>query len=85
MDGQLEAMDQVLEAANEMNLILQQPVPPPAPGAKEGDPDDAQSMVDDSEIHCWTRWILGHLLLALPRVVVVLTSQLIVLCSYSYR
>jgi chromosome segregation ATPase len=49
MDGQLEAMDQDLEAANEMIQMLQQPVPPPAPGAMDGDPDDAQSMVDDSE------------------------------------
>jgi hypothetical protein len=49
MDGQLEAMDQDLEAANELIQVLQQPVPPPAPGAMEGDPDDAQSMVDDGE------------------------------------
>jgi hypothetical protein len=49
MDGQLEAMDQNMEAANEMIQMLLQPVPPPAPGAMEGDPDDAQSMVDDSE------------------------------------
>jgi hypothetical protein len=49
MDGQLEAMDQDLEAANEMIQMLQQPVPPPAPGAMEGDQDDAQSMVDDTE------------------------------------
>jgi division protein CdvB (Snf7/Vps24/ESCRT-III family) len=41
MDGQLEAMDQDLEAANELILMLQQPVPPPAPGAMEGDQDDA--------------------------------------------
>jgi hypothetical protein len=37
MDGQLEAMDQDLEAANELIQVLQQPVPPPAPGAMEGD------------------------------------------------
>jgi hypothetical protein len=49
MDGQLEAMDQDLEAANKMIQMLQQPVPPPAPGAMEGDPDDARSMVYDSE------------------------------------
>jgi hypothetical protein len=49
MDGQLEAMDQDLEAANELIQVLQQPVPPPAPGAMEGDQDDAQSMVDDTE------------------------------------
>jgi hypothetical protein len=49
MDGQLKAMDQDLEAANELTLMLQQPVPPPAPGAIEGDQDDAQSMVDDTE------------------------------------
>jgi hypothetical protein len=49
MDGQLEAMNQDLEAANELIQVLQQPVAPPAPGAMEGDPDDAQSMVDDSE------------------------------------
>jgi hypothetical protein len=49
MDGQLEAMDQDLEAANELILMLQQPAPPPAPGAMEGDQDDAQSMVDDTE------------------------------------
>jgi chromosome segregation ATPase len=49
MDGQLEAMDHDLEAANEMIHMLQQPVPPPAPGAMEGDQDDAQSMVDDTE------------------------------------
>jgi hypothetical protein len=49
MDGQLEAMDQDREAANEMIQMLQQPVRPPAPGAMGGDPDDAQSMVDDSE------------------------------------
>jgi hypothetical protein len=49
MDGQLEAMDQDLDAANELIQILQQPVPPPAPGDMEGDLDDAQSMVDDSE------------------------------------
>jgi chromosome segregation ATPase len=33
MDGQLEAMAQDLEAANEMIQMLQKPVPPPAPGA----------------------------------------------------
>jgi hypothetical protein len=49
MDGQLEAMDQDLEAANELIQMLQQPVPPPALGAMEGDQDDARSMVDDSE------------------------------------
>jgi hypothetical protein len=49
MDGQLEAMDQDLEAANELIQVLQQPVPPPAPGAMEGDQDDARSMVDDTE------------------------------------
>jgi hypothetical protein len=49
MDGQLEAMDQDLDAANEMIQMLQQPVPPPAPGAMEGDQDDPQSMVDDTE------------------------------------
>jgi hypothetical protein len=49
MDGQLEAMDQDLEAANELIQVLQQPIPPPAPGAIKGDPDDAQSMVDDNE------------------------------------
>jgi hypothetical protein len=49
MDGQLEAMDQDLEAANELIQVLQQPVPPPAPGVMEGDQDDAQSMVDDTE------------------------------------
>jgi paraquat-inducible protein B len=49
MDRQLEAMDQDLEAANELIQVLQQPVPPPAPGAMEGDQDDAQSMVDDTE------------------------------------
>jgi hypothetical protein len=49
MDGQLEAMDQDLEAATELIEMLQQPVPPPAPGAMEGDQDDAQSMVDDTE------------------------------------
>jgi hypothetical protein len=49
MDGQLEAIDQDLEAANEMIQMLQQPVAPPAPGAMEGDQDDAQSMVDDTE------------------------------------
>jgi hypothetical protein len=49
MDGQLEAMDQHLEAANELIQVLQQPAPPPAPGAMEGDHDDAQSMVDDTE------------------------------------
>jgi hypothetical protein len=49
MDGQLEAMDQDLEAANKMIEMRQQPVSPPAPGAMEGDPDNAQSMVDDSE------------------------------------
>jgi hypothetical protein len=32
-----------------MIQMLQQPVPSPAPGAMEGDPEDAQSMVDDSE------------------------------------
>jgi hypothetical protein len=32
-----------------MIQMLQQPVPPPAPGAMDSDPDDAQSMVDDSE------------------------------------
>jgi hypothetical protein len=37
MDGKLEAMDQDLEAANELIQVLQQPVPPPAPGAMEGD------------------------------------------------
>jgi hypothetical protein len=37
MDGQLEAMDQDLEAANELIQVLQQPVPLPAPGAMEGD------------------------------------------------
>jgi hypothetical protein len=49
MDGQLEAMDQDLEAANELIQVFQQPVPPPAPGAMEGDQDGAQSMVDDTE------------------------------------
>jgi hypothetical protein len=49
MDGQLEAMDQDLEAANELIQVLQQPVPPPAARAMEGDSEDAQSMVDDSE------------------------------------
>jgi hypothetical protein len=49
MDGQIEAMDQDLEAANELIEMLQQPVPPPAPGAMEGDQDDAQSMVDGTE------------------------------------
>jgi hypothetical protein len=49
MDGQLEAMDQDLEAANVLIQVLQQPIPPPAPGAMEGDQGDAQSMVDDSE------------------------------------
>jgi hypothetical protein len=49
MGGQLEAMDQDLEAANELIQVLQQPVPPPAPGAMEGDQDNAQSMVDDTE------------------------------------
>jgi hypothetical protein len=49
MDRQLEAMDQDLEAANELIEMLQQPVPPPAPGAMEGDQDDTQSMVDDTE------------------------------------
>jgi hypothetical protein len=49
MDGQLEAMDHDMEAANEMIQMLQQPVPPPAPGPMEGEPDDAQSRVDDSE------------------------------------
>jgi hypothetical protein len=49
MDGQLEAMDQDLEAANELIQVLQQPAPPPATGAMEGDQDDAQSMVDDTE------------------------------------
>jgi hypothetical protein len=48
MDGQLEAMDQDLEAANELIQVLQQ-APPPAPGAMEGDQDDAQSMVDNTE------------------------------------
>jgi hypothetical protein len=33
MDGQLEAMDQDLEVANELIQVLQQPVPPPAPRA----------------------------------------------------
>jgi division protein CdvB (Snf7/Vps24/ESCRT-III family) len=42
MDGQLEAMDQDLEAANELIQVLQQPAPPPALGAMEGDQDDAQ-------------------------------------------
>jgi small-conductance mechanosensitive channel len=37
MDGQLQAMDQDLEAANELIQVLQQPVPPSAPGAMEGD------------------------------------------------
>jgi hypothetical protein len=49
MDGQLEAMDQDLEATNELIEMLQQPVPPPALGAMEGDQDDARSMVDDTE------------------------------------
>jgi hypothetical protein len=49
MDGHIEAMDQDLEAANDLIQVLQQPVPPPAPGAMEGDQDDAQSMVDDTE------------------------------------
>jgi hypothetical protein len=49
MDGHLEAMDQDLEAANELIEMLQQPVPPLAPGAMEGDQDDAQSMVHDTE------------------------------------
>jgi hypothetical protein len=49
MDGQIEAMDQDLEAANELIQVLQQLVPPPVPGAMEGDQDDAQSMVDDTE------------------------------------
>jgi hypothetical protein len=49
MDGQLEAMDQDLEAANELIQMLQQPAPPLAPGAMEGDQDDAQSLVDDTE------------------------------------
>jgi hypothetical protein len=49
MDGQLEAMDHDLEAANELIQVLQQPAPPPAPGAMEGDQDDTQSMVDDTE------------------------------------
>jgi division protein CdvB (Snf7/Vps24/ESCRT-III family) len=48
MDGQIEAMDQDLEAANELIQVLQQLVPPPVPGAMEGDQDDAQSMVDDT-------------------------------------
>jgi hypothetical protein len=33
MDGQLEAMDQDLEVANELIQVLQQLVPPPAPRA----------------------------------------------------
>jgi hypothetical protein len=37
MDGQLKAMDQDLEAVNELIEMLQKPVPPPAPGAMEGD------------------------------------------------
>jgi hypothetical protein len=49
MDGQLEAMDQDLQAANEWIQVLHQPVPLPAPRAMEGDQDDAQSMVDDTE------------------------------------
>jgi hypothetical protein len=49
MEGQLEAIDQDMEEANELILMLQQPVPPSAPGAMEGDKDDAQSMVDDTE------------------------------------
>jgi hypothetical protein len=49
MDGQLETMDQDLEATNDLIQVLQQPVPPPAPGAMEGVQDDAQSMVDDTE------------------------------------
>jgi hypothetical protein len=31
MDGQLEAMDQDLEAANELIQVLQQSVPPASP------------------------------------------------------
>jgi hypothetical protein len=42
-------MDQDLEATNELIEMLQQPVPPPALGAMEGDQDDARSMVDDTE------------------------------------
>jgi hypothetical protein len=49
MNGQLQAMDPDLEAANEMIQMLQQMVPPPAPRAMEGDQDDTQSMVDDTE------------------------------------
>jgi hypothetical protein len=42
-------MDQDLEAANELIQVLQQLAPPPASGAMEGDQDDAQSKVDDTE------------------------------------
>jgi hypothetical protein len=49
MDGQLEAMDQDLKAANELIQMLQQPVPLPAPLAMDGNQDDTQSMVDDTE------------------------------------
>jgi hypothetical protein len=42
-------MDQDLEAANKLIQMLQQSIPPPAPGAMEGDQDDAHSMVDDTK------------------------------------
>ena len=46
MEEQLELMDQDLEAANGFIMVLQHPPEPPVPGAMEGDPDDAQSMLD---------------------------------------
>jgi hypothetical protein len=73
MDGQLEAMDPDLEAANEMIQMLQQMVPPPAPRAMEGDQDDTQSMVDDTEAPLLDPMDEGSLLLVPPRAVMMLT------------
>ena len=46
MTEQVELMDQDLEAANGLIIVLQQPPPPLFPGAMEGNPNDAQSGMD---------------------------------------
>ena len=48
-DEQLEQFDIDLQVANDTIIALQQPVPPPPPGAMEGGQEDAQSGMDSED------------------------------------
>jgi hypothetical protein len=54
MDGQLDAMDQDLEAANELIQVLQQPVPPPARGLWRVTRTTLSPWWKTTRLHCWT-------------------------------